>query len=215
MMPYLTTNSALATMAAFAAAVMIASCGGGSDGAGAAATTPERRLPLEAEERRLEERRLVSSRDLREARRGSVQRAFYDYWSALENEEWSVALDYFPSETQRRLKRDTLVAALRVEAQTPLVKPLIRGVRPARADQTSVRFFVRRSTGELRPTSMSWRLRGGRWYIAYSSTLDDSYSTAVQQEVQANSAPGSSRVSDRARQAGVRALRAQAAALQP
>ena len=199
-------NRAPIAAATLAAAALLVSCGGGSETKSAAtATTPERRLPLAAEEKLVEERRIVSSADLQRTRPGSVQRAFYDYWSALENEEWSIALDYFPAETQRRLQSRRLVAALRIEAHTLPLKPLIRRVRAARANQTSIRYFVRRSDGRLRSTSMTWRQRAGRWYIVYSSTLDDSYAAAVQQEVQ-------SRVDPRARQASAAALRAAAAA---
>jgi hypothetical protein len=195
---------------------LLVSCGGDSDNKSAAtATTPEHRLPLAAEEKLVEERRVVSNADLQRTRPGSVQRAFYDYWSSLENEEWSIALDYFRPETRRRLQSQRLVAALRIEAQTLPVKPLIRAVRPARADQTSIRYFVRRSDGRLRATSMTWRQRAGRWYIAYSSTLDDSYSSAVQQEVQNRVDPGARRASAAALRAAAAAQRAQADALQP
>lgn len=203
-------------VALLAAATALASCGGSDEaGSAATATTPERRLPLEAEEKLAEQRRLVSAADLRRAQPGSVRRAFYDYWSALENEEWTIALDYFTPEARRRLKPQRLVAALRLEAQTLPVKPLIRRIRPARADQTSVRYFLRRADGQLRATSMIWRRRAGRWYIAYSSTLDESYATAVQQEIQASIAPAAQSPSEAALRAAALARRAQAQGLQP
>lgn len=212
----LAMNLASIAVAALAAGAVLASCGGGGDNGGAATpTTADRRLPLAAEEKLAEARRVVSTEDLRRARPGSLQRAFYDYWSALENEEWTIAIDYFPPETRRRLQTDRLIAALRLEAQTLPVKPLIRRVRPARADQTSVRYFIRQSDGRLRATSMTWRQRTGRWYIAYSSTLDDSYSAAVQQEVQSRSDPGAQRASPEALRAAAAARRAQAGALEP
>lgn len=199
-----------------AAATALASCGG-SDAAGSAATatTPERRLPLEAEEKLAEARQLVSEEDLRRAQPGSVRRAFYDYWSALENEEWTIALDYFTPQARRRLQPDRLVAALRLEAETLPVKPLIRRIRPARADQTSVRYFIRRADGRLRATSTIWRRRDTRWYIAYSSTLDESYAAVVQQEIQASVAPGAQGPSEAALRAAALARRAQARSLQP
>ncbi|HEX8156207.1 MAG TPA: hypothetical protein VF526_02375 [Solirubrobacteraceae bacterium] len=207
-------NSAKTIVAGLALTIALASCGKSSDQTDAGTKAqPERRLPLAAEEKRLEERRAVTAGDLRRVPTGSVQRAFYEYWSAMENEEWSVALDYFPPATRRRLKPGLLVVALRIETQTPLVKPLIRSVRRTGPNQASVRYYVRRTNGSLRPTSMTWRRSGGRWYIAYCSTLDDSYSSAVQEEVQTTIDPKAKTPSKEALRAAAEARRAQAALL--
>lgn len=203
-------------IAAALCAFALGSCGSSPpDSAPDTATAPGQRLPLATEEKRLQQRRLVSSSDLRGARPGTVQRAFYDYWSSLENEEWTIALDYYPLETQRLLKPSSLISALRYEAQSLPVKPLIRGVRNARADQTSVRYLLRRGDGTLRPTSMIWVKRDGRWYIRYSSTLDDSYASAAQQLAQSASDPNGAAPSKQALAAAARASRAQASALRP
>ena len=216
-MPNLAMHLRVTIAATFAVALVVGSCGGGSsaqNGSGTQ-TAAEQQVPLAAEEQRLEDRRLVTAEDLQAAAEGSVRRAFYDYWSAIENEEWSIALDYFPSEIRDRLRPETLVEALRIEAQTPIVKPLIRAIRTARGDQTSIRYLVRRGDGKLRPTSMTWRQRGGRWYIVYCSTLDDSYSSAVQLATQGQIDPTAKTPSKEALRAGARARRAQAAALEP
>lgn len=203
-------------IAAALCAFALGSCGSSPpDSAPDTATAPGQRLPLATEEKRLQQRRLVSSSDLRGARPGTVQRAFYDYWSSLENEEWTIALDYYPLETQRLLKPPSLISALRYEAQSLPVKPLIRGVRNARADQTSVRYLLRRGDGTLRPTSMIWVKRDGRWYIRYSSTLDDSYASAARQLAQSASDPNGAAPSKQALAAAARASRAQASALRP
>jgi hypothetical protein len=214
MMPHLARNPAIAIVAVLAVAASLSACGAGAgDASTSTASDPGQPLPLAAEEKRLQEHRLVSSGEFAKTRPGSVQRAFYDYWSALENEEWTIALDYYLPEVQRRLRPDALIAALRVEAQSLPVKPLIRSSRAARADQTSIRYFLRRADGKLRSTSMIWRARGGRWYILYSSTLDDSYGYAAQQLAQAAAGdPAASQASKQALAAAARASRAQAAA---
>lgn len=173
----------------------------------------EVRLPLAAEEQRLEEQRQVRSGELERTPRGSVQRAFLGYVSALENEEWPVALAYYPRLTQHRLGPEMLVQALRREGANALVRPLVRAIRTARGGQTIIRYYLRRADGTLRPTSMAWRKRDGRWYIDYSPTLDDSYSSAVQQAVQDRLDPTATTPSKAALSAGRRAARAQAAIL--
>lgn len=193
-------------------AIALGPCGGGSNAATRTSTVQhERRLPLAVEENRLE-RGLVRPGDLLKARPGSVQRVLLEYWAALQNEEWTIALDYYPEQTQKRLGRGPLIAALHLEGatSTAVVKPLIRATRPARGNQTSIRYYIRRPDGTLRPTSIIWRRQGGRWYVAYSATLDDSYSSAVQQMVQDRIDPTVSTPSKEAVSAGRRALRAQA-----
>ena len=213
-MPNLAKPPAMTTATVIAVAIGLASCGKNAPVTDTVKQADrERRLPLAAEEKRLEERRLVSRDDLRKVPRRSVQHAFYEYWSALENEEWSVALHFYPRETQRRLKPATLVVALRIETQTPLVKPLIRSARKTGGNEASIRYYVRRGDGALRPTSMIWHRRRGRWYIAYCSTLDDSYSAAVQQAVQSTIDPTAKTPSKQALRAAEKARRAQAAAL--
>lgn len=205
-------SPAISTVAASALAIALGSCGGGPSAATRTSTLQhERRLPLAAEENRLA-RELVRPGDLLTARPNSVQRAFLEYWSALQNEEWTIALAYYPEQTQKRLGRGPLIAALQFEGatSTAVVKPLIRATHPARGNQTSVRYYLRRPDGTLRPTSITWRRQGGRWYIAYSATLDASYSSAVQQMVQDRIDPTASTPSKEAIRAGRRARRAQA-----
>ena len=212
-MPDLRRNPATAIVAALAAA-LLAGCAENSGRAPAArGTDPGQRLPLTAEEQLVQRRQLVTAQDLRAARAGSVQRAFYEYWSALDNEEWTIALEYFDDVIQRRLDTASLVTALQIEAQAPPVKPLIRTVRTGRGGQTSVRYYVRRANGTLRATSMTWRRDARRWHIVYCSTLDDSYALAVQQRVQAREDPPSSPPSDAAQRDAARARGAQAAAI--
>jgi hypothetical protein len=216
MMPNLATHPAILGLAAFAACAALASCGGGATPD--AATTPAgggRTLPLAAEEQRAVQRRLVGTADVRNTKAGSVQRAFLEYWSAIENEEWPIALTYFLPSIQRALKPARLMSALHNEAQQPPVKPLIRSVRTARGGQTSVRYFVRRADGRLRATSMIWRHAGDLWFIVYSSTLDDSYRAAVQAVVQGEVDPNAVKPSKQALEAAGRAANAQAEAVTP
>jgi len=65
----------------------------------------------------------------------------------------------------------------------------------------------------MRPTSMAWTRRNGRWYIAYSSTLDDSYAAAVQLAVQSDVAPDARDAVEAAIRAGEDARRRQATTL--
>jgi hypothetical protein len=212
-MPDLRRDPATAIVAAIAAA-LLGGCAGDSGRAPAARGADSgQRLPLTAEEQIVRRRQLVSAQDLRAAPAGSVRRAFYEYWSALENEEWTIALEYFADAIGRRLDTASFVAALRIEAQAPPVKPIIRSVRTARGGQTSIRYYVRRDTGMLRATSMTWRREARRWHIVYGSTLDDSYALAVQQRVEAAEGPPAGPPSDAAQRAAARARGAQAAAV--
>jgi hypothetical protein len=165
-----------------------------------------RQLPLPEEEKLLE-RQLVTRSQIDGAPRASARRAFYEYWSALEHEEWTVVLSYFPGATQRTLGVATLLAALRIEAtNNHPVLPLVRDVRTERDQTTSVRYYVRRGDGTLRATSLIWRRDPGGWYIAYSPTLSDSYTVAVALARQSGGKPLSKTAAEAARVDAARAL---------
>jgi hypothetical protein len=207
-------ETTLATALVVALALATGSCGGSStndDGATPDNAASEQR-PLASEDK-LVQQKLVTADDVARFEEGSVERAFADYWSAISNEEWSVAVDFYSTKVRRVLQAQYLVPALRIEGQNNVpVKPLIRGVNTSRGHVT-VRFFVRTATGRLRPTSMAWERREGLWYIAYSSTLDDSYGAAVQQAVQSDVAPDAKKVAAKAASAGAGAARTQATTL--
>ena len=190
------------------------SCGGASDADRALQEQTDEQRPLAAEDR-LVERKLVSALDIRREAPGSVRRAFLEYWSAIEYQEWGVAVAFMSEEIRRALEPEYLVAALRAEGESNLpVRPPIRRVVTTRGLAT-VRYFVRASDGALRPTSISWSRRNGQWYVVYGATLDASYSAAVQQAVQNETDPTASTPSDEAVRAGARALGAQATTLAP
>ena len=122
------------------------SCGGASDADRALQEQTDEQRPLAAEDR-LVERKLVSALDIRREAPGSVRRAFLEYWSAIEYQEWGVAVAFMSEEIRRALEPEYLVAALRAEGESNLpVRPPIRRVVTTRGLAT-VRYFVRASDG--------------------------------------------------------------------
>ena len=194
-------------------ATAAAGCGGSSD-ADQALEDGGQNTPLTAEDR-LVERKLVNADEVERQAPGSVERAFIAYWSAVTYREWSVAANFLSDEVRGALDPQYLADAFELENATGTpVKPMIRDVVTTRG-QTTVRYYTRSSTGELRPTSMAWVRRGGEWFIRYSPTLDSSYGSAVQQAVQAEVNPTATEPSKAALRAAASASREQAKTLGP
>ena len=199
-------NRSAVVAAGIAAALAWSGCNGGTD-----TDRPLERRPLTAEDR-VVERTLVGEAELQRTDRGSVERAFLDYWAALGHEEWSLAVQYLSSDIRRAFQPEHVPAMLTLESQRNVpVKPLVRG-RHTVAGQTAVRYFIRSGDGRLRPTSIAWVHRREGWYITYSPTLDVSYAGAVQQAVQQEIDPRATAPSRQSLRAGAKAARAQAAA---
>src|SRR4051812_34627134 len=89
-------------------------CGGGGDDNKAAST--QRTAPLAAEERFVNPDR-VTPAQIRKAPPGSVQRAFLQYWSALDYEDWRTAIAFFSPTLRSASDARYLPETLRGEAQ--------------------------------------------------------------------------------------------------
>jgi hypothetical protein len=155
-----------------------------------------------------EPERLVSQRDLRKTTVGSPQRAFLSYWSHLQHESWSLALNYFEPELAAALGEADLVEGFKIRSSYfRSVKPILySSVRLG--DEVVVRYRLRGLDTEV-PVSISWRRSGGRWRIHYDPQLDAMLQSSVQTRIQNELDPGAATPSREALKAGLRAGRRQ------
>jgi hypothetical protein len=215
----LLSRPALVAVSALVALVAIAGTGCGSSAKKAeaekviAARDGETK-PLEAEERFVERTR-VADQDVADFKAGTPQRAFAEYWRAVDLEDYGTAVLFLSDRLRRQLDAQYLPIAFANERQNdhPL-KPLVRGVRTVRG-QTTLAYYTRAADGKLRPTSVSMERDGGQWYISFSPTLGESYGAAVQQAVQADIDPSARTAGRRAQAAGSSAARAANGVLAP
>lgn len=153
----------------------------------------------------------VSESEIANAPRGSVQRAFLQYWSDAQFEGWlAVAQTYEPG-LRQFVGQDALVQALTGESaifrsSRPEIASVTLTVRGARA---LVRFY-RVDTKEKVASSISWiRRAGGRWLIRYDPLLDRALSDLRQFEAQRSIDPLALTPAPAALRAGARASRLQ------
>ena len=116
---------------------------------------------------------------------GSVQRAFFEYWSTLQFQSWLEAVDFYTPGLRRTIGTARLVEGLKVGA------PFFRGTRPLlifvtrRGGQAIVRYVIRDPTFGVVPRSISFRRVRGRWEIVFDSALDALLQTSARTEAQA------------------------------
>lgn len=162
-----------------ASTLMLAGCGGSADD----------------EARRLQTRSVIATNDpvqrylvsraaIEKAPRGSVQRAFLQYWSDLQFQAYDAASFAYEPGLRRLIGDDVLIRALASQGAS------YRSSRPdivsstTNGDRAQVRYF-RIGAQDTTPTSSSWTRDGtGRWLITYNPPLDQALADIRQLETQ-------------------------------
>ena len=156
---------------------------------------------------------LISESDIRQAPRGSVRRAFLEYWLLLQHQALPDVVDRFDPGLAAYVGTEQILEAFK--AQAPYfrsVKPTITAAR-SRGDTATVLYTVKDINGVATPRSIRWRRVGGDWRVAYDPFLDIAIRDAVQTATQNAIDPGATPPSRRAVRAGYRASRLQGAYL--
>jgi len=152
---------------------------------------------------------LISSADIAKTPPGSAERAFLQYWSALQYSAWSAALSSLEPALKTAIGVPQLVEALKGGASYfRTVRPTLRG-RVTVGNQVIVRYRAENPAGSLVTTSVAWRRTAGGWRLHYDPSLDGLLQASAQAQMQADIDPTAPRPSKRAVQAGLAASRVQ------
>jgi len=152
---------------------------------------------------------VLTAKDLAHYKAGSVERAFSEYWSALQFEAWRTAASYYEPTLRTYIGDDLLLPALEGQAGIFLSnRPVISQVEHLNGE-TLVKYILR-DTGKNETTrSMAWRRVQGKWRIVYDAFLDRALAESRQLEVQAQVDPVAQKPSPEALRAAGQARRLQ------
>ena len=161
---------------------------------------------------------LLDPTELSRHPRGSVERAFYEYWSALQFRSWADAATYYDPAFRDFVGTSALIGAKKLEAGSyAVLKPDVVRLKESPGEVT-VYYALRLADGTKELDSITWREDDGNWRIIYDSRLDAELAQSAQNKVELRTSgvlvTDPSEVSKEARLAGDRASRLQARFLQ-
>ena len=155
-LPVAWRRAAMASLLGLMLAVSISSCGTTSSEPAAAPSSSN----------------VLTSAELSHYRPGTVQRAFLQYWSALQYQSWAEVAAYYDPAFRDFLGTVPVISAKKQNTSTfPLLKPRIVGLTKSDGD-TTVRYTLIFADGTKEQASMTWRQNRGNWQIIYDSRLD-------------------------------------------
>lgn len=149
----------------------------------------------------------ISDADLRRVEQGTASRAFLEYWSDLQWQDWISALDRYSPGLRRIVGPRHILAALQHQAG------LYRSVKPAverestRRSLTTVRFSYGVPAQPRQLSSTIWRKADGRWTLVFDSLLAVALQTWAQTKAQ--QAPDATKPTKEALKAGLDAAELQ------
>jgi hypothetical protein len=115
---------------------------------------------------------LITRAEVDKAKRGGVEQAFLEYWSALQFQAWTEAASYFDPAFRRFVGTASIIDAKRINAPSyPDLKPTAVSITSHRG-LTTIRYDVWLSEGTKELASVTWRKVGGNWQIFFESRLD-------------------------------------------
>lgn len=159
-------RAVLACMAATTLALTLSSCG--SD------ESPESFAP----------NNVISAPELARDPEGSAERAFAEYWSALQFRAWADVAAYYDPALRDFVGTASLIGAKKLEASSyALLKPDIIRLKQA-ADQTTIYYTLRLPDGTKELDSITWREDDGNWSVIHDSRLDPELAQLAQNKVE-------------------------------
>jgi len=148
---------------------------------------------------------LITPQDLVGWPSGSVQRAFLNFWSALQYQDLSFGVNTYDPRLRSVIATAQISQALQSEASFyRSVKPRIVSVTRDH-ERMSVRYLARDPSGEPAPYSMTWEPVGSGWLIFYDSFLSEALRNSAQMAAQIALDPTAQLPSKQAIQAGYEA----------
>jgi hypothetical protein len=145
---------ALPLFAAWVAVLGISSCGGSSP------ETP--RAPDN----------LISQAEAKRQPTGSVEQAFFEFWSDLQYQAWTEVAAYYEPDFRAFVGTAAIIGGKKVDAPSyPQLKPTIVRVRD-RGEFATINYSLRFIDGSKELASVTWRKLDGSWQLVYDSRLD-------------------------------------------
>lgn len=127
---------------------------------------------------------LLRESDISRFPAGSVERAFFEYWSSLQFRSWAEVAAYYDPRFRAFVGTANVIAAKKLNASTyPLLDPKIVRVSNSNGD-TTVSYTLRLPEGTKELDSITWRKENGNWQIIYDSHLDSDLSQLFQNRVE-------------------------------
>jgi hypothetical protein len=147
----------LALVAVSILAFGLAACGSSTDPPAPSATAPNN---------------LVSQSEADKQPAGRVERAFLEYWSALQYQSWAEVAAYYEPAFRDSVGTVAIIGGKKINGSSyPQLKPEIAQVRDS-DDFTTIDYSLQFIDGTKELASVTWRRLGGSWQLVYDSRLD-------------------------------------------
>jgi hypothetical protein len=150
-----------ATLALAVALIVIlglSACGSASDPPEPSATAPNN---------------LISQAEADKYPADSAERAFFEYWSALQYQSWAEVASYYDPAFRDFVGTAAVIGGKKINgASYPQLKPAVVKVRPDDGGFTAINYKLQFLDGTKELASAAWREREGSWQIVYDSRLD-------------------------------------------
>ena len=122
---------------------------------------------------------LLSEAELSKYPEGSVEQAFFEYWSNLQYQSWADVAAYYDPRFRDYIGTSKVIGAKKLGASSyPLLKPKVVRVSSAHGT-TTIYYTLVLPEGTKELGSITWRKDGGNWEIIYDSRLDAELSQAA------------------------------------
>jgi hypothetical protein len=162
-------RAALALVAVSVLALSLAACGDSSDPPASTADAPDN---------------VISQSEADRHPAGSVERAFLEYWSALQYQSWAEVASYYDPAFRNFVGTAAIVGAKKINGSSyPQLKPEIARVLPHSGFLT-LTYSLQFLDGTRELASTTWTKAGGSWQLVYDSRLDAELSQFAENRVE-------------------------------
>jgi hypothetical protein len=127
---------------------------------------------------------LISRAEVEQQPAESAQRAFLEFWGALQFQSWAEMVAYYSPAFRESVGSSAIIAGKKVNASAyPLLKPKIVNVKSKNGLET-IKYTVQFIDGSQELASISWRKRLGNWEIVFDSRLEPELTQAAENEAE-------------------------------
>jgi hypothetical protein len=145
----------------------------------------------------------ITDADLKRIKDDTAPRAFLEFWSDLQWQNWVGAVDRYSPGLRRVVGARNLLEALKYQAG------VYRGAKPSvrkasrRRGFTVVRFALSDQSGNRQLSSTIWRREAGRWRLVFDGLLDGALRSWAQNRTQQLTSPDAAKPTKQALKAGI------------
>jgi hypothetical protein len=147
----------------------------------------------------------ITDADLNRFTDGTAPRAFLEFWSDLQWQDWVGAVDRYSPGLQRVVGARNLLEALKSQADVyRAAKPSVQKASRRRGF-TVVRFALANPSADRQLSSTIWRREAGRWRLVFDGLLDAALRSWAQNRTQQLTSPDAAKPTKQALKAGIEA----------